>query len=454
MTKHLAKVDVQRYLHGKRLRKTERRRRRKLKAAESKKARFRALTSTFGNRSKIIRMMVNETQTARSSGDIIVKHRRCHLTYKIRGELSVIDSPTATLQLIHDFACQLNSQSFSTVFLDFDSLTHLDLGASALLNILVEEYSTQARLARRFVNWCGTYPNDGSLKRFTKAMGVIKRLKIAHEYPPKAEECKLRRFYTRCRHYERSLQPRQADEKTKKTASFADHINNCLASVNRELNEEARSRLCQYVGEIIDNAEEHSEMCDWTIEGYLDTHLPNPMCEIVIFNFGKTIANSFEVLPIDSYARQQVEQYVDYHKNKGWFKPKWCKESLYTLVALQGGISSKNLDSRSTRGNGSVDLINFFQKVHAECTSNSSSTKAYMALLSGSTYIKFDGTYEMKENDRGISVIAFNNANDLNQPPDPSYVQKLDGIKFPGTLISIKFPLTTSTSTVITSQPE
>jgi len=74
-----------------------------------------------------------------------------------------------------------------------------------------------------------------------------------------------------------------------------------------------------------------------------------------------------------------------------------------------------------------------------------------MVIVSGSTYIEFDGKYEMRPNHDGVRIIAFNETNDLTEKPDPSYVRRLAGVSFPGTLISLKFPLSTGKSTVATS---
>jgi hypothetical protein len=368
--------------------------------------------------------------------------RKGRLRFVLPSSFSIIDSPERTLMALGNLAYQMHSQRLNSVFLDFEKLAQYDLGANGLLDVLVDELSTQERQTGRKIRWLGTYPDDPAHRRFLQAMGVIKRLKIEHEYPTKDEADKLALFDTRCKHYVRALRPREADKKGRITQRFADHINRCLGSVERELRPAARGQLCQYVGEIIDNAEEHAGMLDWTIQGYLDTHLPVPMCEIVIFNFGRTIASSLEELPPDSYTRQQIQKYIDLHKEKGFFQSGWRKEDLYTLIALQGNVSSKNFSEADTRGNGTVDLIEFFQRVHAECTKGDKEcTKARMTIVSGSTFVLFDGKYQMAENSEGNRIIAFNEANDLHHKPDSKYIRQLDGDSFPGTIISLKFPL-------------
>jgi hypothetical protein len=70
-----------------------------------------------------------------------------------------------------------------------------------------------------------------------------------------------------------------------------------------------------------------------------------------------------------------------------------------------------------------------------------------MAIVSGGTYILFDGTHRMRETEGKGKTIAFNKSNDLYLKPDEDYVKPLRGLHFPGTIISIRFPLST-TSTV------
>lgn len=367
--------------------------------------------------------------------------RKGSVRFTIPSNFSIIDNPETTLAALSEFARQMHAYSLRKVFLDFGHLTQYDLGANGLLVVLIEELATQARRTNRKIRWQGTYPEDPGLQRFLKAMGVIKRLKIVHEYPPREEEVKLAVFDTRCKHYVRALRPREADKKGRVTQRFADHINKCLGSVNKALTQEARGRLCRYVSEIIDNAEEHAGMLDWTIQGYLDTNLPTPMCEIVILNFGRTISSSLSELSPNSYTQKQVHRYIELHTKKGFFFNDWREDDLYALIALQGNVSSKNTTAQDTRGNGTVDLIELFQRVHAECSNGGDAQKARMAIVSGSTYVLFDGRYRMVQNSDGTGIIAFNDANDLLQKPDSNYVRRLDGVSFPGTIISLKFPL-------------
>lgn len=231
------------------------------------------------------------------------------------------------------------------------------------------------------------------------------------------------------------------DYKSRAVKDFVDHVNMCLGRHGRRLTEEGRYNLAMYTGEIISNAEEHSGIDDWAIVGYLDNIQDEHLSEIAIFNFGATISESFKSLPEDSYAYGIIKPYVDLHASNGYYGNNWTEENFITLLALQGNISSKNKDESGTRGQGTVEMIDFFQAIHQECLKDDASC-AKMAILSGSTHILFDGTYQLlKSRGNGRGIIAFNAENDLAKRPDENYVKNLKPVFFPGTVISIRFPM-------------
>jgi hypothetical protein len=432
---HLAKSNVPLYLRDKRARKKERHDHRQWKQQLATAAHKQEVNRRFGVASKIVSMIAGD------GSPLPEVLRKRSVKFTLPSTFSVLAKPDTAVDAVTQFARQLRAQRLGRIYLDFTKVTDQDLGANAILDVLVDELQVQARRTGRKIRWGGTYPSSPDDRRFMRAMGVIRRLKVEHEYLGEEEAAAIELFDERCKHYSRSKKATQADMKTRVTQSFADHINNCLRRMGRELQPGARSRLCQYVGEIIDNAEEHGQMGDWSIQGYLDTSKHVPICEIAIFNFGRTIAQSFEALPASSYTRIQVQRYMDLHQRGGFFRRDWRAEDLFTLIALQGGVSSKNHTAADTRGNGTVDLISFFQRVHRECAQDEAAGAARMSILSGSSFIVFDGTYEMRPNPNGVNIIAFNATNDLEQRPDPAYVRALAGVQFPGTMICFQFPL-------------
>ena len=286
------------------------------------------------------------------------------LVLRIPKTFSMLESPGEAIGLVASLARTHQNRSISDVFVDFSQVKIQDLGAHALLDKLVDEMVLQASFQNTRIAWKGTFPQDAAQRRFIKAMGILRQLGITHRYLDYDDAKKVHLFERRCRHHLRQLKPVNPEDKSEQSNAaerFANHVNRCLATEGRQLTLDGRSRLCSYVVEVIDNAENHAGgIVDWTIQGYVDMAMEQPQCEIVIFNFGKSISETLDELPADSYTMLQIKNYFDLHGEGGWFSPSWRREDLLTLMALQGSVSRNNSSDDTTRGQGTADLIDFF----------------------------------------------------------------------------------------------
>jgi hypothetical protein len=202
--------------------------------------------------------------------------------------------------------------------------------------------------------------------------------------------------------------------------------------------------LSKLVSEVLGNAEEHSGHSYWWVCAYLRMAQPERRfgdCHITMFCFGKTLAQSLQELPEGSLLRGRVSRLVERHRRKGLFGRGWEPDDLWTLYALQEGVSRYNVgvEKVGDRGNGTADMIEFFQQLGQ---SVEGSARPIMCVLSGRTHMVFDGRYriEVQEAESGEKrrIIALNEQNDLEIPPDPSCVKRL-ARRFPGTMISLNF---------------
>lgn len=381
-----------------------------------------------------------------------VPSARRYLAIRVPELFSIIECPEKVIELITGFARGLREGfKINKIHFHHEHLEQYDLAANALLDLVAVEYRNELRdIRRRKLRITGYYPVNASVKRFIKAMGIIKHMEVTHEAPTADEVKKLRIFDARNTHYVRSADAMSADFKDREQAKFVDHIDRCLKDHNKALSDEGKQSLVTYLGEILANAEDHAGFVDWSIQGYLDNSLEKPVCEIAIFNFGQSIAESLNKLPSSSYTKDQISHYVNTHKSKGLFGNGWREEDLLTVVALQGHVSRLNTSKDTSRGQGTVEFIDFFQKIHSM---PNASKEARMAIVSGGTYILFDGTYGMQDRiiDGKIAgrTIAFNKANDLSELPDQKYVKSLGSHYFPGTIISIRFPLSLSENSLV-----
>lgn len=437
---HPAKNNVNLYLSLIRLKRIINKRKwikRKLVSLKRAEAHRTKRARNFGRRSAISEMLARAAATELSVP-------QTSLALPIPSSFSMADSPESVIDIVARFAKTHCNKNLSDVFVDFSRVKKQDLGAHALLDKLVDEIASQAKFNNVKFGWRGTYPQDIGQQRFIRAMGIIKQLGLKKHYLHEKDAQTIHVFERHCRHYIRNIKPQDPNNKTEQANAaerFANHINRCLGRSNRELTKTARSRLCSYIVEIIDNAENHAGMIDWTIQGYLDVGIDKPECEIIIFNFGDSIAETMRKLEPNSFTKiNHIDPFLALHKNRGFFGTKYREEELLTLIALQGAVSSRNTSDDTTRGQGTADLIEFFQGIN-EDIQGQESTPASMYIISGSTRIIFDGTYKIKRTVDNQRIIAFNDKNDLNSPPDPKFVMPLQGTSLPGTMIGIKFPI-------------
>lgn len=398
------------------------------------------LKNLFGKRSDVIFRLAQHSKNK-------LQIWKNSIVVKIPSKLSIIDYPEVAIELACNFAnTTLNLREIKKVIFNHKDLIDYDLAANALLDIVASElaYTYRVRGSRRRLRCEGSLPKKPEVKRFIRAIGIIKHLDIKHEAPSPKEAGQLKVFDSRRKYYSPEKRGTGNGKRDVTVARFVDHIDQCLSIQGRSLTSLGKQNLAEYLSEILNNAEDHAGFIDWTIQGYLDISATTPKCEIAIFNFGQSISESLGSVGEDSYTWKQIKPYLEMHEVKKVFGRDWRREDLLTVIALQPHVSSKNYSSTDSRGQGTVDLIQFFQTVFDECTDDPSQ-RATMAILSGSTYIKFDGTYRLSDDPHtGRRQIAFNKDNDLFQRPDGGHVRSLDELHFPGTIISIRFPLTCS----------
>lgn len=354
---------------------------------------------------------------------------------------SIINNPMGVLK-IFDYASHISKLpiKIKEISISHRELIEIDLAAESILDLIIVEIDKEIKSKQRKFHIKGQYPKDEYLIRLIRAIGIIKNLDIKHEQLNHDEEKNLKIFHMKSKDTLQHDTVGTSDHKERVTAKFVDHINSCLEANGRVLTEDAVSLLADYTGELLSNAEDHSGSKEWSIVGYLDNEHEGHLCEIAIFNFGETIANTFKKLDANSYTMGLVQPYIDLHVKKKLFTDNWQENDLLSLISLQGDISTKNESCTDDRGQGTVEMIEFFQQMHKECLKHDKSC-ARMAILSGSTHILFDGAYSMSKDQAGRNVIAFNEGNSLNDAPDKKYVTSLNGVYFPGTIISIRFPL-------------
>lgn len=375
--------------------------------------------------SEVIRLMSQQLKST-------PKRRKNMVTIIMPPCFSCLDNPEEAIRHIFNSTSEIiRAKDIKNIHIDYSQVKTFDLAAETLFDYIMYEI----KLMYPKLHMSGIYPSDMIVQRFIRSVGIIKELDIKHEILPDSEMEKIEIFKEGSRTRVITSGGVARTYKDEVTQKFAKHLDNCLQRVNKKLSYNGKSKICQYVSEVLDNISEHAGFDKWRIIGYLDTENQNMTCEVAILNFGNTINDTFKRLGNSSSQRRGLEKYINKHKDR------FNDEILTTIYSLQGDVSSKNTSEDSSRGQGTVELLLFFQELQDSLLKASSeSFSPKMVIVSGRTclifnknlnLIKYGGTYRIPLNDEGS----------LQYPPDPKYIKYMPKEHFPGTLISIRFIL-------------
>lgn len=369
---------------------------------------------------------------------------------RVPTKFSLYDRPEEALAFIHSATTLISTSNKSAVTLDYSRTTDYCLGAECLLGLAVKEARKNNPNFDKSVLVNGVYPKNKNHLEIIREVGVVKEIDESddtklEDYSEFIPEQKRHVFI------ENSIGKEipsafAKDHKNLIAANFSKYINSCLNDHALELKETASRHLQSCMAEMLDNAERHcgtSEKSRWHVRGYVNNSLTQPFCELTIFNFGKTIANTFKGLPEDHFSfENQVKPYIKKHiKKRGMFE-----EGLTTIAAIQGRVSCKNITDDDSCGTGTIELLKFFQDMHDSLQKfyEFADISPVMSILSGSTHIKFDGTYRLQckvtDDDGENFIYPFNDVG-LEKEPDRGYLKEMRQVTFPGVMINIRFPL-------------
>ena len=361
-------------------------------------------------------------------------------TFVAPSVFSISRNPAECIKFYQDIASYARDARRPRILLDQRRITYLGLGADSILGILLSEIKKELR----HVYGCyikGFKPKSRDIQKVMDEVGSVRALFMEAEEDIRLSFSSQAKVF---RHRHRAVDEGGVsavfDPSANAISDFSDHLDESLSIIGKRLSVDGRDSFCHYAAEVIDNVKEHSGLNEWAIVGYSDPDASVPTYRCVIFCFGRTIAETFQTLPEGSYPLRLIEPYLNSHRGGSFFTEDWREDDLITLISLQGDVSSKSVDDNSDRGQGTVELIKFFQNITDECGHRQLS--AEMNIISGSTRIRFDGSYSIAfRPELNREIIAFNKTNDLMKRPDRSAIMHLKEGRFPGTLITIEVPL-------------
>lgn len=376
--------------------------------------------------------------------------RKRNVKISIPKNFDIFKNTEVVIEKVIEITKQLMMPGLSHIEVDHTKVVNTSLGSESLFGLLITEILSNRRSQRsEKISIFGTLPSSGtSARMLIDNVGVVKELEDDHFTDAQDNKHNERVHYYRKDNKYAVNTSIKGDNKSLTAEEFVNYIDSCLNSHKLKLSDPAKSKFKACLGEVFDNAEEHCGRNKpvWFVRGYFHDVEDDRFLELAVFNLGNSFYDNFSALPEDSNIKSVVSKYVDRHKTETDVK------SLFTVIALQGSVSTKR-DIDPTRGHGSVTLIETFESMYDEYkklrVEKVNETNAEMNIISGETIIKFDGKYRSKtstfENGQEKFIMAFNADQDLNAPPEPENVYTMNNVRFPGVMINIRIPLKGST---------
>lgn len=348
-------------------------------------------------------------------------------TINVPEVFSFINNPDGAIDLLRQLFYHGTDKSVRKFYFNHSECKNLGICASTVMDVILMEIKRQHVNSRRTFRLSGEMPSQGEIRDILEVSGLHKHMGI--QTPERSHIKKLELI----KGSKYKPQMSSGDVATQVTNYFIE----CLKTQQLGLDGNGRQKISEMVGEVIDNCNLHGgDLSEWFTLGHynLVDGTRYGQCHLVIFHWGMTIFESLKTATNKKTTRSLNKLT---RKHRRFFGGDWTEESLWTLYALQDGVSRLRNDKEPDRGTGTVRLIESFQSIGGTSTGD----LPEMSITSGHTHIYFNSKYKMKEKQFGEEirqVIAFNPTNDLNKPPDPENIKILKNF-FPGTVISMKF---------------
>lgn len=360
---------------------------------------------------------------------------------------SLCENPTESYRFILSLFKTLLKDSATVVVIDYKNCIKIDLDAQVMMDVVLKEFIDHRKIARQYGHIAKiksilamNYEKDHIMK-ILFSIGSFRIFKNIEVSFPDIIPYHLCIGYKNLSGSERE----KSSQKEVHTTQLVDYVLKCLEKMNRQLTPDKLSDLCQVVGEVLINAEEHGTTHHRYSIGFFEDKMDNGqhygIFNLVIFNFGQTIYEKFKdpSCPTRHIVARMMELSNQYTR-KGYFMPAaFEEETLWTLYSLQEGVTSKA--NYQKRGNGSIRFIESFFNFKGFGLFTDDVSK--LVILSGNAQIIFDGNYRFTEKqvkDDKYKVVSFNNSGTFDEKPDKKYVKFAENY-FPGTMIIAKIKI-------------
>lgn len=230
------------------------------------------------------------------------------------------------------------------------------------------------------------------------------------------------------------------NKKGKACADVIKFVNESIKGSGFELDEQGENNMDNLMSEILGNAEDHSLLNQYFVNGVsFKENDDDGIVELnlVILNLGDSIYEGFQkTKDQNKKINSQMENLFDIHMKilNGKFDNNYSKESLFTLYALQEGVSRLKFKEQS-RGNGTMNFIRAFMNLGA-FGEDDSNYESKLNVISGHTVIECPNKYKPHLNGT-LYQLSLNDKNNIKELPDRKCIF-VNKEYFPGTILQVK----------------
>ena len=209
--------------------------------------------------------------------DIIRSNYKNNCKVVVPRVFSFIKNPEETIKTLRKLVSYGQNKKTKSIFIDHSKCEELGICASAVMDTLILSIKNKRKNDKKFY-FRGHTSSNIKVNEILVASGLIHHLHI-HEVKIKDVEC---------------LELLHNDSSSEMTQRIIEYISRCLNSQGFILNRRGCKDMGEMISEVIDNCQQHSDFYEWFALGhYSKDNQTTGKVRLVIFNYGKTIYESF-----------------------------------------------------------------------------------------------------------------------------------------------------------------
>jgi len=359
-------------------------------------------------------------------------------------DFSFCNNYSGAIKTIQNFIAAINTKTGNEITIDFSNCNTVDQAALFFLQILrMEFYEEYFNLDRNLkvlsckLTFKIIQSKSETVNKLLLVTGLVSQAELKLDGLMPVDTIGYYRGNKAQKHY-------AENKKGIIGTRIAKYLNQCLLKHDHCFNPTGLNYLDGLISEVLNNGEDHSPFNTYYVTANMLGEFAPQNNRFVVgevnlsfLNFGFSFFDGFEQTKTDNFEMYGYMEALYNQVNVSLLGYPFTKENLFTLYALQGGVSRlKNIDE--SRGNGTMNFINsFFSFGDFEDTS-----KKYhpdLSIYTGKTQLICDNKFKPFEKD-GVSFISLNRFRDLSKLPEKSNLKNLN-YYFPGTLITVKIYL-------------